>query len=259
MKTQSQIEISGLWKDFLAKRDTHSRNLLIDYYLPIVKYTAERLRPRFPNSVEIEDIQGAGVFGLIDAINKFDLDRGVLFETYCVQRIRGAILDDIRNKDWVPRLVRKQAQQLANTVQKLETIFGHLPSDQELAEEMDLEIDAFYRFQRNANAAVLLSLHSNMSEWDEAEEFQEINVIANSKSQDPSMEVQKQDTRDYITKGFSREEKLVVTLYYYEEMTMREIGEVLGISESRVCQIHSSLISLLQARVNRQAECIADI
>jgi RNA polymerase sigma factor for flagellar operon FliA len=251
MKTRTQADIQALWKEFSQKKDNHTRDLLIERYLPNVKYTAQRLHARLPNSVELDDLNSVGLLGLIDAINKFEPERGVLFETYCTQRIRGTILDDMRKSDWVPRLVRMRAQQISRATQKLETIFGRQPSEEELASELEVGMDEFYRIQHDANATVLISLDNDYSGSDGEESFREIDLQANKKSQDPFHEVLKKDLKENVTKGFSREEKLVIALYYYEEMTMKEIGNALGITESRVSQIHSSIIARLKSRLDK--------
>lgn len=255
METFSEVDIEQIWGHFLRYHDTHSRNILWEYYLPQVKYTAERLHSRFPQSIELDDLYSVGITGLIDAIEKFDPARNVKFETYCVQRIQGAIIDDIRKKDRVPRLVRARAKQLQSVTQRLKAIFGRTPSDQELADELEMGIEDFYCFQRDANASSLISLNSNIS--DSNEEFNELSIIANRKSQDPLYEILKKDLKEFVTRGFSRQEQMIVVLYYFEEMTMREIGETLGISESRVSQLHSSIIARFQSR-SKSRSCLLE-
>ena len=251
MKTRTRAEIQALWKEFSRTKDIHIRNLLIEHYLPTVKYTAERLHARLPNSIELDDLISVGLLGLIDAINKFDLQRGILFETYCTHRIWGTIVDELRKTDWVPRLVRQRAQQIGRATQKLETIFGRQPSDEELAEELDVDMEEFYRILRDANATVLISLDNDFSSSDGEESFREIDLQANPKSQDPFHEVLKRDIKDYVTKGLSREEKLAIIMYYYEKMTMKEIGNTVGISESRVSQVHSSVLARFKSHLDK--------
>lgn len=250
VETLTDVDIEQVWDHFIQYHDTASRNTLLEHYLPQVKYTATRLHSRFPQSVELDDLYGVGILGLIDAINKFDPTRNVRFETYCVQRIKGTIIDDIRKKDRVPRLVRTRAKQLQEVTQRLEAIFGRTPSDEELADELKMNMEDFYHFQRDANASSLISLNTTFSESDGDEEFGELNIISDQKSKDPSIEAQKKDLKEYITRGFSRQERLIVVLYHFEQMTMHEIGDSLGISESRVCQLHSSIIARLKSRLN---------
>lgn len=249
MNTLPKVNIKQVWDHFAQHRDVESRNILIEHYLPIVKYTAERLRARFPKCVELDELYSAGILGLMDAIEKFDPDEKVRFETYSVLRIQGAIRDDIRKTDRVPRLVRARAQQLQTVTQRLEAVFGRIPTDEELADELQMDMDQFYHFQRDANASSLISLNTTLSDSDGDGEFSGLEVIANSKSQNPCLEIQRQDLKEFITRGFSRQEQIVVILYYFEQMTMKEIGLTLGISEFRVCQLHSSVIARLRDHV----------
>ena len=252
METLTEVNIEQVWNHFFQHHDTASRNILLEHYLPQVKYTATRLHSQFPQCVELDDLYSVGIFGLVDAINKFDPTRNVKFETYCVRRIHGTIIDDIRKKDRVPRLVRARAKQLQKVTQRLEAIFGRSPSDEELADELKMNMEDFYYFQRDANASSLISLNTNFSESDGDEEFGGLNLISDQKSKDPFIEAQKKDLKEYITRGFSRQERLIVILYHFEQMTMHEIGDTLGISESRVCQLHSSIIQRLKARLNEE-------
>jgi RNA polymerase sigma factor for flagellar operon FliA len=252
MKTLKEVDIEQVWNHFLQHHDTPSRNTLLEYYLPQVKYTAQRLHARYPDSVELDDLYSIGIFGLVDAINKYNPGKSTKFETYCVQRIRGQIIDGIRKNDRVPRLVRQRAKQLQEVTQRLEAIFGRGPSDEELAGALKMGMEDFYRFQRDANASSLMSLNTNFSESEGEGEFTEIDILANPKSQNPFFEIQKRDLKEYIIKGFSRQEQLIFILYYFEEMTMREIGDTLGISESRVCQLHSSIVQRLKAKLKEE-------
>ena len=252
MKTLTEVDIKQVWKHFCQHHDTASRNLLLEHYLPQVKYTAARLHARFPQSVDLDDLYSMGVFGLVDAINKYNPAKSTKFETYCVQRIRGQIIDGIRKNDRVPRLLRQRAKQLQEVTQRLEAIFGRSPSNEELADELKMNMEDFYHFQRDANASSLISLNTNFSESDGEGEFSELDILADPKSQDPFFEIQRKDLKEYIIRGFSRQEQLIFILYYLEEMTMREIGDTLGISESRVCQLHSSIIQRLKARLKEE-------
>jgi len=250
MKADQPEHIQEVWKDFFRKRDNENRNILILQYLPIVKYTAERIHARLPKNVELDDLISVGIFGLTVAINMFNPELGAKFETYCVQRVRGSILDELRKTDWIPRLVRARAHQLSRATQKLETLLGRLPTDTELAEELKLDMNHFHHLQRDANAISLVSLSNKFSDSEGYNDFNEIDVIENQRSRDPLIEAQKHDMKEFVSKGFSTAEKLTITLYYYEEMTMKEVGKTLGISESRVSQMHSSIIARLKARMN---------
>ena len=257
MKTLNEVNIEQVWNHFIQHHDIQSRNTLLEHYLPNVKYTAQRLSARLPQNIELDDLYSVGIVGLIDAINRFDPSRNVKFETYCVRRIQGEIIDDIRKKDRVPRLVRARAKQLQEVTQRLEAIFGRTPSDEELADELELNIEEFYHFQRDANANVLVSLNTKHSDIDSEDGFSELDHLANHKSRDPFKEVEKKDLKEYLIRGFTRQEQLIFTLYHLEEMTMKEIGETLGISESRVSQLHTSVILRLRSQL-RKKSCLLE-
>ena len=213
MKTKQQINIDQVWEQFHETSDKHFRNLLMEHYRHIVKYTAERLHSKLPDKVELDDLISAGIFGLMDAIDAFDPSRGVKFETYCSPRIRGSILDELRSMDWVPRLVRARASQLTKAMQSLETNLGRKPTEKETADELNLDMDEFIRLQRDANAVGLVSLNTKYNDSDGEKEVREIDVIKDEKSQDPLVESQKRDLRNLITKGLTRAEQLIVVLY----------------------------------------------
>lgn len=250
MKTRQQVNIEEVWKRFHKAHSDESRNSLLEYYASIVKYTAERLHSKLPDKVEVDDLISAGNFGLMDAIDAFDPERGVKFETYCAPRIRGSILDELRSMDWVPRLVRARAHQLTKATQALEVHLGRKPTEQETAQELDMKMEEFDRLQRDANAVSLVSLNTKYSEGDGEKDIREIDVIKDKKSEDPLIEAQKRDLKNLLTKGLTRAERLIVVLYYYEEMTMKEIGATLDLSESRVSQMHSSIVARLKAQMN---------
>ncbi len=245
-----QVDINRVWEHFHKTRDEHNRNLLMEHYRYLVRYTAERLHTKLPGKVELDDLISSGTFGLMDAIDAFDPGRGVKFETYCSPRIRGSILDELRSMDWVPRLVRARAHQLSRAKQSLEAHLGRKPRKEELAEEMDMDITDFERLQQDADAVGIVSLDSQYGDDEGEKDIREIDIIKDRKSEDPPIEAQKRDLKDLLTKGLTRAERLIVVLYYYEEMTMKEIGATLDLSESRVSQMHSSILLRLKAQLN---------
>ena len=250
MKTNQQLDIDQIWEQFHKTRSEHSRNLLMEHYRHLVKYAAERLHSKLPDKVELDDLISAGIFGLMDAIDAFDPARGVKFETYCSPRIKGSILDELRSMDWVPRLVRARAHQLTKATQSLETHLGRKPTEKETAEELNINMEEFNRLQRDANAVTQVSLNTKYTDGDGEKDIREIDVIKDKKSEDPLTEAQKRDLKNLLTKGLTRAERLIVVLYYYEEMTMKEIGATLDLSESRVSQMHSSIMARLKAQLN---------
>ena len=252
MKTKQQSNIAQVWIEFHKTHDDSSRNLLMEHYRYLVKYIAERLHSKLPDKIEVDDLISAGIFGLMDAIDAFDPLRGVKFETYCSPRIKGSILDELRSMDWVPRLVRSRASQLTKTTRSLETHLGRKPTEKETAEKLDMDMDEFSRLQRDANAISLVSLNTQYGDADGEKDVREIDVIKDKKSLDPLTEAQKRDLKNLLTKGLTRAERLIIVLYYYEEMTMKEIGATLDLSESRVSQMHSSIIARLKALMNNR-------
>ena len=252
MKTKQQSNIAQVWIEFHKTHDDSSRNLLMEHYRYLVKYIAERLHSKLPDKIEVDDLISAGIFGLMDAIDAFDPLRGVKFETYCSPRIKGSILDELRSMDWVPRLVRSRASQLTKTTRSLETHLGRKPTEKETAEKLDMDMDEFGRLQRDANAITLVSLNTQYGDADGEKDVREIDVIKDKKSLDPLTEAQKRDLKNLLTKGLTRAERLIIVLYYYEEMTMKEIGATLDLSESRVSQMHSSIIARLKAMMNNR-------
>ncbi len=246
-------EIEQLWVEFKKNPGNKElRNRLVEIYLPLVKYNAERIWARLPEGVELDDLISAGVFGLMDAIDSFDLQRGVKFETYCVPRIRGAMLDELRTMDWVPRLVRSKASKLNEAMKNLESRLGRQPSEQELAEELGISQEELEKMMAEASAVNLISLNRKWYETDSYKDVREIDILEDKKGEDPTKRIQRNDLMRLITKGLSRNERLIIILYYYEELTMKEIGATLDLSESRVSQMHSAIVQRLQNQLNRR-------
>src|SRR5580698_2522196 len=254
--TVAPEDVEQLWNEFKRDPDNQDmRNRLVEIYLPLVKYNGERIWSRLPEGVELDDLISAGVFGLMDAIDAFDLTRGVKFETYCVPRIRGAMLDELRTMDWVPRLVRSKASKLNESLKTLEARLGRSPSEVELSEHMGISIAELEKMVLDANAVNLISLNKKWYETDSYKDVREIDILEDKKAEDPANRLQNRDLMRLVTRGLNRNERLIVILYYYEEMTMKEIGATLNLSESRVSQMHSSIVARLQAHLaKRQPE-----
>ncbi len=240
------------WRAYLEDPSKEKRNALVEAYLNVVKYCAKRLRKRLPNSVSLDDLVSSGVFGLIDAIKKYDPERGVKFKTYSTLRIRGSILDSLRSEDWVPRLIRKKTNQYNDAVDRLEARLGRRPTHIEIADEMGVSLDELEELQREISTSVMFSLTPSWSE--ESDELENIDRLKQSTEPAPDRELKKKDLVDYITSSLQKKERLVLLLYYVEDLTMKEIGETLDLSESRICQIHSSVISELQRELDDQKE-----
>jgi RNA polymerase sigma factor for flagellar operon FliA len=236
MATRVTEDIAEVWKVYKKDQTNQDlRNLLIENYLPLVKYNAERVWSKLPEGVDLNDLISAGVFGLMDAIDAFDMDRGVKFETYCVPRIRGAMLDKLE-------AARKE----------VEAEFGRPPSDVELARRMQLPMPEFEKLKSEASAVNLVSLNKKWYETDSYKDVREIDILEDKKGEDPTKRIQKNDLMRLVTKGLNRNERLIIILYYYEELTMKEIGATLDLSESRVSQMHSSIVARLQTQLGRR-------
>ena len=244
------VDVQQLWQDYRAHPTVELRNQLVENYLPLVKYNAERIWARLPEGVELDDLVSAGVFGLMDAIEAFDLDRGVKFETYCVPRIRGAMLDELRTMDWVPRLVRSKHTKLEEARKSLEAELGRPPTTDEMAKKMGMTLDEYEKMAGDATAVSLVSLNKKWYETDSYKDVREIDILEDKKGEDPTRRLQRKDLMRMVTKGLNRNERLIIILYYYEELTMKEIGATLDLSESRVSQMHSSIIQRLQAQLS---------
>ncbi len=246
--------ISEIWVEYKRTGTEQLRNRLMENYLSLVKYNAERIHAKLPEEVDIEDLMSAGIFGLMDTIDAFDMERGIKFETYCAPRIRGAILDELRSMDWVPRLVRSRTSQVETAKKSLEMQLGRKPTDEELYKKMKISKDEFSKIRKDAGAVGVVSLSRKWFETDSNKDVREIDVLEDPKQVNPVSSVQRRDLKDMITKGLSRAERLIVILYYYEEMTMKEIGVTLDLSESRVSQMHSSILARLKAQLQHRTK-----
>ncbi len=247
-----EVPIKEVWSEYKKTGSKELRNFLIEHYLDIVKYTAERMHMRLPGEVDVEDLMSAGLFGLMDAIDAFDLDRGVKFETYCAQRIRGAIFDELRAMDWVPRLVRSRTAKVDRARKALEMELGRQATDKEISDILNVSGSEYQKLSKDSKPVSVVSLNRKWFETDSNKDVREIDVIRDKRQQDPLSELQKKDLKLLITKGLSRAERLIVILYYWEEMTMKEIGITLDLSESRVSQMHSSIVARLKAQMHHR-------
>ncbi|MEE2906716.1 MAG: FliA/WhiG family RNA polymerase sigma factor [Planctomycetota bacterium] len=238
-------------------RDTPTeaiRNFLMENFLPLVRYTAERMHTRLPAEVEVEDLMSSGLFGLMDAIDAYDIERGVKFETYCTQRIRGAIFDELRAMDWVPRLVRSRTAKVDRARKQLEMELGRKATDKEISGRLDVDPEEYKKICRDARPVGVVSLNRKWFETDSSKDVREIDVVRDRRQENPVSRLQRDDLKLLLTKGLSRAERLIIILYYYEEMTMKEIGITLDLSESRVSQMHSSILARLKAQMQHRSK-----
>ena len=248
-------DLADTWIAYKEHKRDQDRNVLMEAYLHLVRYNAERVYAKLPNEVDVDDLMSAGIFGLMDAIDHFDFSKGVKFETYCARRIQGAILDELRSMDWVPRLVRSRSTKLDSAQKSLEVSLGRQPTHEELAEKMDVDMEEFGKIYKDAQATSIVSLSRKWYETDSNKDVREIDVLEDKRTSNPLSDIQRKDLKELMSQGLSRAERLIVTLYYFEEMTMKEIGATLDLSESRVSQMHSSILARLRAQmVDRKRE-----
>jgi len=250
--------LRGTWTRFRENRDLDLRNRLVQAYLPLVQSTAERLHAKLPSEVQFDDLFSAGVFGLVEAIEAFDVDRQVKFETYCLPRIRGAILDELRSWDWVPRLVRTRYNRMRELRKRLMSELGRKPTDDEMARVMDLPVAKYRELASSTPAFSTVSLSRTWEDDDSNTVVEESDLIQDRRAVAPDERLTHEDLRQLVSKGMNEKERLVIILYYYEEMTMKEIGRVLGLSESRISQMHASvLLRLKKLLADRRGEFAA--
>jgi len=239
------------WIEYKEVGGEQLRNRLIENYLPLVRYIAERILVKLPQNVELDDLYSAGIFGLMDAVDGYDLERGVKFETYCTTRIRGSILDALRALDWVPRIVRSKAHKLDDAWQELEQELGRSPTDMEMAERLAVNPTEYEELINEACAVSMVSLSDSSSDEGDSKTLRKVDILEDKRGVDPEEETLKKEITEFVTKYLSRKERLIMLLYYFEDMTMREIGSTLGLSESRVCQLHSRIVTRLRNQLKK--------
>lgn len=242
-----------LWSAYRESPSQTNRNALMELYLPVVRYNAQRVHAKLPVSVDLGDLVSSGTFGLADAIAGFDPSRNIKFETYCAQRIRGAILDELRALDWVPRLVRSRSTQVDQARRSLTAKTGVSPTDGELRQQLGVDQDEFDKIKRDSSAVGVVSMSRSFSKQGSGREVGEIDVMPDRRQVNPLSAISKRDLKELTTKGMNRQERMIVVLYYYESMTMREIGRVLDLSESRVSQMHTSILLRLRAQLQHKS------
>jgi RNA polymerase sigma factor for flagellar operon FliA len=250
-------ELDRLWQEFKEKGSARAREQLILHYSPLVKYVASRVATGLPANVEQADLVSYGIFGLIDALEKFDPSRQIKFETYAIPRIRGAILDELRSLDWVPRSVRFKAREVERAHAELEGRLGRTPTEAEVAEHLGLSLEELHDTLTQISFASVTALEEVIpGSEDRSEGVSLIETLADLGAADPTAGVEQTEARAMLATAIdslSEREKIVITLYYFEGMTLAEIGEVLGVTESRICQIHTKAVRELRGRL-REAE-----
>ncbi|ASU78133.1 FliA/WhiG family RNA polymerase sigma factor [Actinopolyspora erythraea] len=242
--------IVALWQAFGESRDQKLRDRLVLHYAPLVKYVAGRIGTGLPAHVEVSDLIQSGVFGLVDAIEKFEPERGLKFETYAMQRIRGAILDDLRAQDWVPRSVRSRARDVERALERLEAKLQRTATDSELAEELSLSVEELRELFAQLQMTSVVALDDLIGVGRGTASLAE--TLPDDRAEDPVNTLVDRDSRRQLAEAVERlsdRDRIVVTLYYFENLTLAEIGKVLGVTESRVCQLHTRAVLRLRGKL----------
>jgi RNA polymerase sigma factor FliA len=241
-----------LWQEYRKTRDPKIREAFIKQYAPLVKYVAGRVAVGMPNNVEFDDLVGFGVFGLIDAIEKYDTEKNVKFKTYAVTRIRGAIFDELRLIDWVPRSVRQKTREVETTISSLEAQLGRTASDQEIASAMGLDETEYMKVIQKISGTSIISLNDLWYSGDENDKVSIGDSIESPSSMNPDVMVVNEEIRRVIVDAINElpeKEKKILVLYYYEDLTLKDIGRVLQVTESRVSQLHTKAVLHLRSKL----------
>jgi len=242
------------WTQYKLDGNTDARNTLIEAYLPVVKYHADRMSAKIHRQYDAEELMTAGVFGLMDAIDAFDFDRGFKFETFAAHRVRGAILDELRSMDWVPRLVRARTSKVERVRESLTVANGERPSEDVLAGELGMSRREYDKISHDVGVVGFVSLQNQIGEQQHGmdREVAAEDILADERQDNPVDLLMRSETRDVLLDCLSRIERLIIILYYFEGMTMKEISSSFDISESRVCQLHSLILVKLRNEMRRQ-------
>ena len=249
-----------IWEQYRQSADIKVRNHLIERYAPLVKYVAGRMATNMPPQVEFDDLVSYGIFGLIDAIEKYEPSRGFKFKTYATTRIRGAIIDELRALDWIPRSVRQKSRQLQQVYSDLENRLGRAASDEEIAQELGISLEEFDQLVNDVSGTAVISLDDVWHVGSDDDEIQVGDTIAGSEKDHPNYKIEREEIKNILIDAIKQlppREKEVIALYYYEELTLKEIGLVLGVTESRVSQLHSKAIMRLKAKLQKNREAFS--
>jgi len=252
MKSDSRTDVSALWARYKDQGDAAARDDLILNFSPLVKYVAGRLASSLPQTVDTADLISYGIFGLIDAIEKYEPERAIKFETYAIARIKGAIIDELRAMDWVPRSVRSRAREIENAYVALENELKRVPSDQEVADRINVSLKDFQDILTKLSYTSVVSFEEIWVGGDRDEGQSAIGTIRDETADDPVAVFESAEIKEILAQAIEKlpeREKTVIALYYYEGLTLKEIGQVLGVTESRVSQLHTKAVLRLRAKL----------
>jgi RNA polymerase sigma factor for flagellar operon FliA len=249
----NEAALRALWEHFKETGDTATRERLILHYAPLVKYVAGRVGVGLPPNIEQADLVSYGIFGLIDAIEKFDIHRAIKFETYAISRIRGAIIDELRAIDWIPRSVRYKAREVERAYAALEAELRRTPTEPEVAERLGIALEDLHQIFSQVSYVNVVALDELLTVGGEkGDKLSLVDTLEDTKAEDPVTAFEAEETKFLLARAINQlpeREKIVVTLYYYEGLTLAEIGRVLGVTESRICQMHTKAVLQLRAKL----------
>jgi RNA polymerase sigma factor for flagellar operon FliA len=257
-RAEAESAIAELWREYKTSGDERLRERLILHYSPLVKYVAGRVGVGLPPNIEQADLVSYGIFGLIDAIEKFDLERAIKFETYAISRIKGAIIDELRSIDWIPRSVRYKAREVEKAYAALEARLHRTPTEAEVAQELGIALEDLHRIFSQVSFVNVVALDELLSAGGEkGDKLSLVDTLEDTKAEDPVQAFETEETKYLLAKAINtlpEREKIVVTLYYYEGLTLAEIGQVLGVTESRICQMHTKAVLQLRGKLADQKD-----
>ncbi len=257
-RAEIESAIAELWRQFKESGEERLRERLILHYSPLVKYVAGRVGVGLPPNIEQADLVSYGIFGLIDAIEKFDLERAIKFETYAISRIKGAIIDELRAIDWIPRSVRYKAREVEKAYAALEARLHRTPTEVEVAGELGIALEDLHAIFSQVSFVNVVALDELLSAGQErGDKLSLVDTLEDTKAEDPVQAFETEETKYLLAKAINtlpEREKIVVTLYYYEGLTLAEIGQVLGVTESRICQMHTKAVLQLRGKLADQRD-----
>ena len=245
-------EERDLWRRYRSTKDLEVREFFVEQYSALVKYVAGKIAIGMPQNVEFDDLVSYGSFGLLDAIEKFDPEREIKFKTYAMTRIRGAVFDELRSIDWIPRSIRQKAKQVEETISMLENKLGHTVEDEDIAQEMNLSVEELHSLLTKISGTSMISLNDIWYMGEDNGEMSFIETLESSSNLNPDTLIEKEEVKGVIVEAIQNlpdKEKKVIVLYYYEDLTLKEIGEVLDVTESRISQMHTKAIMRLRGKL----------
>ncbi len=248
-------------KDYKQGIDADTRDRIIIEYAPLIKFVAQKIASRLPPNIELDDLISCGVIGLMDAISKFDPTRDNKFKTYAEFRVRGAILDELRSQDWVPRSIREKTKQIERAYRKLESDFGRPATEEEMCAELKVSKEEYYEMLNKAKSVSVLNIDESSS-FSRADRKLMASMMDKNKTVNPFIAVSSKDSREKLTNGIKdlpEKQRLVISLYYYEDLNLKEIGQVLDVTESRVSQLHTQAVLKLRSRLKSFFDSAEDL